>query len=92
MPHPATIAPRCLSREEAAAYCGVSPQAFDQWRKHGLIPGPLPGTRRWDRKAIDQALDYRSGIKPNVASNSAFEAWRRAREAQRDQQNAKEAV
>ena len=29
---------------------------------HRRAPKPLPGTRRWDRKAIDLALDKISGI------------------------------
>ena len=31
------------------------------------MPGPLPGTRRWDLAAIDQAFDKLSGIVPASA-------------------------
>jgi predicted DNA-binding transcriptional regulator AlpA len=58
-------APRLLSGADAAAYCGVAPATFSKWVAEGTVPKPLPGTRRWDRKAIDLALDKASGI-PSV--------------------------
>ena len=48
---------RLLAREEAAAYCDLSPSGFDTWVRAGRLPGPIPGTRRYDRKALDAALD-----------------------------------
>lgn len=56
------ITPRGLTREDAAAYCGVTPWTFDEWRRNELVPGPMPGTKRWDRKALDLALDRLSNI------------------------------
>ena len=56
------ITPRLLSREDAAEYCGVTAWTFDAWRRADLIPGPAPGTKRWDRKALDLALDRLSNI------------------------------
>ena len=53
---------RLLTREEAAASCRLSTQGFSQWVKKGRLPGPLPGTARWDLRAIDAALDSLSGI------------------------------
>ena len=41
------------------------------------MPKPLPGTRRWDRKALDQALDALSGIAPAAAAEDPFEEWER---------------
>jgi hypothetical protein len=67
------IEPRGLSREDAAAYCGLSPEGFDEWVKRKLVPGPLPGTQRWDRRAIDLALDQASGIA--TIPGSAFDEW-----------------
>lgn len=52
-----TLAPRLLSKARAAAYCGLSPARFDRWRKDGMMPGPLPGTSRWDRAEIDAAIE-----------------------------------
>jgi predicted DNA-binding transcriptional regulator AlpA len=56
--------PRLLSREQAAAYCGISPTLFDALVKTGTLPGPIEwGARRlWDRKAVDQVLNRVSGI------------------------------
>jgi hypothetical protein len=55
--------PRGLSRKDAAAYAGCdSLSAFNNWIRRGILPGPIPGTHRWDRKAIDWALDKASGL------------------------------
>lgn len=48
-----TIAPRLLSGAAAAEYCGVTPATWSKWVAAGTVPPALPGTRRWDRKAID---------------------------------------
>ena len=59
---PPGIQPRGFSLGQAAAYCGVCVEAFWDWRKRGLMPEPWPGTKRWDRLAIDRRLDKLSGI------------------------------
>lgn len=57
---PLGLLPRGLTREQAAEYCGCdSLAAFDDWQRRGIVPRPIPGTQRWDRKAIDRALDRR---------------------------------
>ena len=56
------VAPRLLTREQAAAYCGLSVQGFSRWVKSGRLPGPIVGTLRWDLRAIDAAFDSISGI------------------------------
>lgn len=78
------IEPRCLTREQAAEYCGVSPSGFSAWQRQGLVPGPIPGTNRWDRKALDAALDKASGLREAGGStvNDEVEEWFR-RDAQR---------
>ena len=59
--------PRGMTQEEAAAYCGCeSMAAFSDWVRRGIVPGPLPGTHRWDRKAIDAALDRASGLEATL--------------------------
>jgi excisionase family DNA binding protein len=51
-----------MTGAEAAAYLGLTSATFAKWVADGRAPKPLPGTRRWDRKAIDLALDKISGI------------------------------
>jgi hypothetical protein len=71
---------RGLSKADAAAYCGCeSLSTFDSWIAKGIVPGPIPGTHRWDRKAIDLALDRASGIAPADVSN--YSEWKRRRES-----------
>lgn len=79
-------APRLMTRRQAAAYCRIGASAFDDWMTRGILPGPIPGTHRWDKRAIDAALDRASGIAPTMPT-SALEEWRakRARAAQGDQ-------
>jgi hypothetical protein len=75
------IAPRLLTREQAAAYCGVGLTTFTAWIRRGIIPGPVPQTHRWDRKVIDVALDGLSRIDDNREGNGLdhWKATRRAR-------------
>ena len=67
---------RGLTIEEAAEHCGVSVSGFRDWLAKGRVPGPWPGTRRWDRKALDKALDEASGINEDSATDSPYERWR----------------
>jgi len=60
--------PRLMTGAEAAAYLGLTPASFSKWVADSRAPKPLPGTRRWDRKAIDLALDEISGIPPAPVS------------------------
>lgn len=58
----ASVTPRrILSRADAATYCGLSVSGFDGWVRRGLLPTAVPGTRRWDRHALDEALDRARG-------------------------------
>lgn len=57
-----TLTPRLMSGSEAAAYCGITLATLSKWVTQGRLPPPLPGSRRWDRKALDLALDKLSGI------------------------------
>lgn len=66
MSDPPAIQPRLLSREEAAAYCGVSPASLDA----NCPVKPIRIGRRalWDRRALDTWLDGASGLAPTVGS------------------------
>jgi len=57
-PHNA-LAPRGLSRGDAAAYVGVSPNTFDRLVEDGTMPGPMQFYSRkvWDLRRVDAALD-----------------------------------
>ncbi|MGN6307345.1 MAG: helix-turn-helix transcriptional regulator [Mesorhizobium sp.] len=55
-------ATRILTRKEAAEMCKLTPAGFDVWVRKGIIPPATPGTRRWDQRAIDAALDRLSGL------------------------------
>lgn len=70
---------RGMTKAEAAEHCGLSPSGFDTWRRLGRIPGPIPGTHRWDRKALDEALDRLSGIAPSI-QDRPYERWKEADE------------
>jgi hypothetical protein len=72
--------PRCLTVEAAAAYAGCKTvSSFRDWVRKGLMPPPLPGTHRYDRKAIDAALDRLSGLSATVTEVSEYEAWKQRR-------------
>jgi hypothetical protein len=72
--------PRCLTVEGAAAYAGCRTiSAFRDWVRRGIMPGPLPGTHRYDRKAIDAALDRLSGLSATMVEVSEYEAWKQRR-------------
>lgn len=72
---------RLLSREQAADYCGVAPETFDSYRRQGILPAPLSGTKRWDRRLIDEYLDRRSGISKS-SEISPLDTWRATRHDQ----------
>jgi hypothetical protein len=74
-----SLEPRGLTRRDAAAYCGLSSEGFNAWVKRGIVPGPIPGTQRWDRRAIDLALDRASGI-VTIVDGAAYDNWRTRRE------------
>lgn len=77
---------RCLTATEAATYCGLTASGFRTWVARGTLPPPLPRTRRWDRHAIDAALDRMSGLaKDEPTGETDYDRWKRAREARRGQ-------
>lgn len=61
----AKMPPRMITKADAAEYCGVGVERFIGLIAEGKLPGGLNmGTHglRWDRKAIDLALDRLSGL------------------------------
>lgn len=61
MSDPPLLQPRLVSREDAAAYVGLSPTAFDAEVAAGTFPGPFPlnkiRRRLWDVRALDAAMN-----------------------------------
>ncbi|MDR6303420.1 putative DNA-binding transcriptional regulator AlpA [Nitrobacter vulgaris] len=53
------LAPRGLSRVQAAMYVGISPALFDELVKDGRMPKPLRINSRtiWDRIRLDEAFE-----------------------------------
>lgn len=56
---PSSLPPRGLSREQAAAYIGVSPSLFDEMIADRRMPQPktVNSRRLWDRQRLDIAFD-----------------------------------
>jgi hypothetical protein len=71
------LGPTC-TRAELAAFCRVTATTVSLWVKKGILPHPLPGTRRWSTLAV---LDYlhRGGHVKSSAALSPFEAWAKSR-------------
>lgn len=67
--------PRLLTKDQAAQYCSLSKGGFDHWVSTGKVPGPIPQSHRWDRKALDLALDRLSKIEKE-SPQSALDRWR----------------
>jgi hypothetical protein len=58
---------RGLSIDQGAAYAGCrTVSAFRDCVRRGLMRGPVPATHRYDRQAIDGALDQMSRIAPTM--------------------------
>jgi hypothetical protein len=72
-----TIAVLSLSRHEAARLCGVSVHTFDTWVRKKILPGPIPGTRRWSRVSVERALAHERAVGSIGPDRSPFEEWKR---------------
>ena len=73
--------PRLATRAEVAQYCGLSDRTVGDWVAKSLLPPPLPGTNRWDLKAVDQHLDRLSGLTTADRESDPFDAWLAGRNA-----------
>lgn len=74
-----TTPPRLTGRKEAAAYCGIAESTFSLWVAKGKAPPTVPGTRKWDRHAIDALLNAFSGL-DEPSSDTAQTVRRRPRD------------
>ena len=69
---------RLQSKEGICAYLGhISSATYDAWQAKGLVPGPVPGTNRYDLRQHDHVLDIRAGISRPATERkrSALEDW-----------------
>ncbi|NRP70634.1 hypothetical protein ILFOPFJJ_01515 [Ensifer psoraleae] len=81
--------PRLIGRKEAAEYCGISPTCFSMWVASHKMPPPIPGTRKWDKRAIDAKLDEISGLDVREKqAETGLQRWRRERDKKREAREA----
>lgn len=77
---PSGLLPRGLTREQAAAYMGLTIRQFSNRVRAGFLPAPLPGSLIWDRAALDARLDQQSGLVRSSQRSSSLEeeydAWK----------------
>lgn len=73
---PPNLAPRGVSRVEAASYIGVSPSKFDELVADGRMPPPkrIDSRRVWDVKALDRAFE----ALPEEGGEQITNPWDRA--------------
>lgn len=66
---PVTLVGRCLRRDVAAAYVGVSPASFDKMVADGTMPQPVRWRTcvLWDRRQIDLAVDSLFGTEAETS-------------------------
>jgi hypothetical protein len=78
----ARLLPRLVTKDSICSYLGeISTATYDKWQARGIVPGPVPGTNRYDVKAHDKALDRCSGLAA-MARLSPLEEWEAANEDQ----------
>lgn len=58
---------RLWTAAQLRAYLGGDSALISRLKKQGVLPRPLPGTRRYDREAVIRALDQASGIEGKIA-------------------------
>lgn len=77
--------PRLIGRKAAADYCGIGESTFSAWVSSHKMPPAVPGTRKWDKKAIDARLDEISGLDVNAVEDEyeKMERESNARKAKR---------
>lgn len=74
------IEKRLLTVQEAADYCGLSQNGLRDWIRKGRLPSSIPGTSRWDKKAIDRKLDDLSNLTVAESPDNALDQWLKDRD------------
>lgn len=53
---------RIVNQKAAREYLGISRTLFLKLQEQGVLPGPIPGTKRYDLRALEHSLDRVGGI------------------------------
>jgi hypothetical protein len=70
------VTPRFLTKDEMCDYLGaISGSTYDKWHARGMVPGPVPGTNRYDIRQHDEVLDRILGISSAARKLSPLEQW-----------------
>lgn len=77
--------PRLIGRREAAEYCGIAESTFSLWVSTHRMPPSIPGTRKWDKRAIDAKLDEVSGLNTGHVEDR-YQKWMRENSGETDLQ------
>ncbi len=70
-----------LDKPGACALLGITPAAFDDWRRRGVLPEPIRGTRRWSVKALRAAVEGGLDKTASDEAESALARWEREQQA-----------
>lgn len=75
---------RLQTKEAICDYLGgICAATYDSWQAKGIVPGPVPGTNRYDVRAHDHALDRASGLLAAMKPSnlSPLDAWEQSHAA-----------
>jgi hypothetical protein len=68
--------PRLVTKDDICSYLGgISSATYDKWMRCGLVPGPVPGTNRYDIPQHDHVLDKKLGLANARRPPSPLEEW-----------------
>ncbi len=68
-------APLTVNKARACAVIGISPARFDDWRRRGILPPPIAGTRQWSLAALRRAIDDAGADSPEDEAEAALRRW-----------------
>lgn len=69
---------RLQTKDGICEYLGrISATTYEKWHARGIVPGPVPGTNRYDVRQHDHVLDRKLGLRSD-RKLSPLEEWERA--------------
>jgi hypothetical protein len=70
---------RLQTKDGICEYLGhISHATYDAWQAKGIVPGPVPGTNRYDLRQHDHVLDSKLGLAVTGRRLSPLEEWERS--------------